>query len=158
MKKILGTITLLSMSTIGFAADDCKKEEAKKAVEFACTEISKNVDSGKKAVSKYRFCGQNYVWLQDTPEVRMVLHPIKTKLNHKFYGGRNKSDLKGYEDKSAEKKKVFIEFDKMANAKPEGGWVDYMWPKPGAEESTPKTSFVKRCAGTNIVAGSGVWK
>jgi methyl-accepting chemotaxis protein len=55
--------------------------------------------------------------------------------------------------------KLFFEFDKMAKAKAEGGWVDYMWAKPGAEKATPKTSFVKKCGGgLNWIAGSGIWK
>lgn len=154
----LFTLALVLLFSNSIFAGDCKKEDAKKAVEVACGELSKDKDKGLKAVEAYRYCGQNYVWLQDTPEIRMVLHPIKTKLNHKAYGGRNKKDLKGYEDKSPEKKKIFIEFDKMALAKAEGGWVDYVWPKPGEENATPKTSFVMKCKGTNIVAGSGVWK
>ncbi len=86
----------------------------------------------------------------------MVLHPIKRKLNHKAHGGRNKKDLKVYKDKKG--KAIFIEFDKVAGANKDGGWVDYVWPKPGSEDATHKVSFVKKCGGgLNWVAGSGIW-
>ena len=79
----------------------------------------------------------------------MVLHPIKRRLNGK--------DLSANKDENG--KVLFVEFDKMAKAKAEGGWVDYVWAKPGAEKATPKTSFVKKCAGgLNWIAGSGIWK
>lgn len=152
--KLLILVFMFSSSV--FAAD-CKKEEAKKSVEWACKQISKDGKKALDAIKKYKYCGQNYVWIQDSPEVRMVLHPIKRKLNHKAHGGRNKKDLKGYKDKKG--KAIFIEFDKVANASKAGGWVDYVWPKPGDEDATPKVSYVKKCGGDlNWVAGSGVWK
>ena len=47
----------------------------------------------------------------------------------------------------------------MANAKKEGGWVEYVWPKPGAEKATDKISFVKKCGGPKgWIIGSGIWK
>jgi methyl-accepting chemotaxis protein len=154
MKLLFTCVLLMSFSAI---AGECTKAEAKKAVEFACGEIEKNGKAGLKAIQEFKYCGQNYVWIQDSPETRMVLHPIKRKLNHKAHGGRNKKDLKGYKDKKG--KAIFIEFDKTANAKADGGWVDYVWPKPGAEDATPKVSFVKKCGGgLNWVAGSGIWK
>jgi methyl-accepting chemotaxis protein len=152
-------ITLLLAMSVGsvFAAGECKKEEAKKSVEWACTQIEKDGKKGLEAIKNFKYCGQNYVWIQDSPEVRMVLHPIKRKLNHKAHGGRNAKDLKGYKDKKG--KAIFIEFDKVAAANAAGGWVDYVWPKPGDEDATPKVSYVKKCAGgLNFVAGSGVWK
>lgn len=155
MKILMMLISLFLLNSS--YAGDCKKEEAKKSVEWACEQISKKGKPALEDIKKFKYCGQNYVWIQDSPDIRMVLHPIKRKLNHKAYGGRNKDDLKGYKDKKG--KAIFIEFDKMANAKAEGGWVDYVWPKPGAEDATPKVSFVKKCAGgLNWIAGSGVWK
>jgi methyl-accepting chemotaxis protein len=153
MKVLFASLMLVSFSA--FSAD-CTKADAKKAVEFACSAIEKSGKDGLKEIQKFKYCGQNYVWIQDSPEVRMVLHPIKRKLNHKAHGGRNKKDLKGYKDKKG--KAIFIEFDKVANANAAGGWVDYVWPKPGAEDATPKVSYVKKCGGgLNWVAGSGIW-
>ena len=154
--KSVITLSVFMLASLSFA-DDCKKEDAKKAVEWACDKISKE---GKKALTEinaHKFCGQNYVWIQDTPEVRMVQHPIKPKLNHTAHGGPNKRDLKDSKDKKGFP--LFVEFDKKANAEKAGGWVEYVWPKPMAEDATPKVSFVKKCDGPlNWIAGSGVWK
>lgn len=146
--KILPLIALLFSASI-FADDDCKKEEAKKSVEWACEKISSlSADAAKAEIQKYRFCGSNYVWVQDA-DVKMVLHPIKVRLNG--------SDLKGNKDEKG--KHLFVEFDKTAKANKDGGWVDYYWAKPGAQEATPKVSFVKLCSGDKKwIAGSGVWK
>lgn len=146
MKKCIFTLVAL-VSLNGFAAD-CTKADAKKAVEFACTAIEAKGDGAKADIKKYRYCGQNYVWVQ-SKELTMVLHPIKRKLTGK--------DLKGFKDKKGQA--IFIAFDKKANAEKAGGWVDYVWPKPGEETATPKTSFVKKCGGDkNWIAGSGIWK
>jgi methyl-accepting chemotaxis protein len=146
MKKCIFTLVAL-VSLNGFAGD-CTKADAKKAVEFACGAIEKKGDGAKADIKKYRYCGQNYVWVQ-SKELKMVLHPIKRKLTGK--------DLKGFKDKKGQA--IFIAFDKKANAEAAGGWVDYVWPKPGEEDATPKTSFVKKCGGgKDWIAGSGIWK
>ena len=140
MTVVLG-ISLTMFGQVNAA--DCTKAEAKKAVEYACEQIEKSGKEGLKVIDKYKYCGQNYVWIQDSPGIKIVLHPIKRKLI--------------FADKNG--KKIFTEFDKMALSTSEGGWVDYVWPKPGAETATPKISFVKKCGGgLNWVAGSGIWK
>ena len=147
MKKVILTCSLVCFFSVpAFAA--CKKEEAKKSVEWACKVISEKGKAAKKDIQKYRFCGKNYVWLQEKGP-KMVLHPIKRKLNGKM--------LDKYKDKKG--KPIFIDFDKEANKSAAGGWVEYVWPKPGEESATPKVSFVKKCeGGLGWVAGSGVWK
>lgn len=147
--KILRTAVLLSLFALSAQADEaCTKEQAKEAVEKVCKEIESKGDSALEMIQGFRFCGSNYVWVQDS-DLNMVIHPIKPKLN--------KTSLK--ENKDENGKALFVEFDKMAKAKKDGGWVDYVWPKPGAEKATDKISFVKKCGGgKNWIAGSGVWK
>ncbi|EQC51332.1 cache domain-containing protein [Bacteriovorax sp. DB6_IX] len=142
--SIVLALTLLTSSN----AFSCSKEEAKASVEKICSLIGAKGDGAKDEIKKFRYCGTNYVWVQDS-DVKMVIHPIKGRLN-----GR---DLKKNKDKKG--KHLFVEFDKMAKAKAEGGWVDYYWTKPGEEAPTPKVSFVKMCPGDKKwIAGSGVWK
>lgn len=132
----------------GHVLAKCTKEQAKKAVEQACALISTKGEKAKADIQTLRFCGDNYVWVQDK-DVNMVLHPIKRRLNGK--------SLKGNKDENG--KLLFVEMDKAANANAAGGWVEYVWPKPGAEKATPKISFVKKCeGGLGWVAGAGVWK
>lgn len=139
---------LFTLSSLSTNAAECKKEEAQAAVEKACKLIEAKNEGALDEIKAYKFCGDNYVWIQDS-DVKMVLHPIKPRLNGKSL----------MENKDPAGKLLFVEFDKMAKANAAGGWVDYQWPKPGAEEATDKVSFVKMCAGPKKwIAGSGVWK
>lgn len=151
------TLALLAIvsSTSVFAAGVCSKAEAEKKVNEVCKAIEEKGEAAKAdwpAGLLFSDCGDNYVWVQDTsPEIKMVMHPIKQKLIGQ--------SLKEMPDEN--KFMLFAAFDKEAKAKPNGVWVDYVWPKPGAEKATPKTSFVKLCkmkAGGAWIAGAGVWK
>ncbi len=138
-------ITLLATNT---HAGDCSKEQAKASVEKICGMIEAKGKGALKDIAKFRYCGSNYVWVQDK-DVKMVIHPIKPRLNGK--------DLKASKDEKG--KHLFVEFDKLAKSTPAGGWVDYHWAKAGAEKATPKVSFVKTCsAKLGWIAGSGIWK
>lgn len=150
MLKASLVLCLSLVSLLAIADDDCKQDQAKEAVLKMCAEIEKDADKGLEAVQSFRFCGTNYVWVQDTSaEIVMVKHPIKPKLNGTAIG-------KNADDNG---KLLFAEFDKAAKANKDGGWVEYVWPKPGAEKATPKISFVKMCGGAKKwIAGSGVWK
>jgi methyl-accepting chemotaxis protein len=149
MKKIaLFSVSVFTLCLSNAFAGDCSKAQAKESVEKMCNLIKTKGEGAKGDIAKYRYCGSNYVWVQDA-QVKMVLHPIKRRLNGK--------DLKGSKDENG--KALFVEFDKTANANPAGGWVDYVWAKPGAEKATPKVSFVKKCeGGLNWIVGSGIWK
>ena len=128
----------------------CSKDEPKNAVVQACKWIEEKGEGAVAEINKFRFCGSNYVWVQDTTDkILMVTHPTKPRLN--------KTSL--LENKDENGFPLFKEFDKAAKAKKDGAWVDYLWAKPGAEKATAKTSFVKLCGGSlKWVAGSGVWK
>ncbi|MEO1575853.1 MAG: cache domain-containing protein, partial [Pseudomonadota bacterium] len=83
------------------------------------------------AVKRLRYEDREYFWINDM-QVQMVMHPYKPQLD-----GTDLSDLK---DPTG--KKPFVEF--VAAARDGGGFVDYMWPKPGADDPVPKISYVKK--------------
>ncbi len=157
MKSILiSAVSVFALySTASFGI--CSKEEAIAAVNKACSIINEKGNDSLKDIAKFRFCGSNYVWIQDTDPkiadgkspIKMVQHPVQRRLD----GG----DLTQHKDEDGVF--LFIEFDKMAKQNKDGGWVDYKWKKAGAETATPKTSFVKLC-GDKVpwIAGAGVWK
>lgn len=146
-KKVL-IANALVLASFNVSAADCTKEQAKASVEKMCGLISSKGKAALPEIAKYRFCGSNYVWIQDK-DVKMVLHPIKRRLNGK--------SLTSNKDENG--KALFVEFDKVAKANAKGGWVDYVWAKPGAEKATPKVSYVKACGGDlGWIAGAGVWK
>ncbi len=147
MKKLLFLLTIISFTQLSFAGD-CSKEQAKASVEKMCKLIETKGKAAISEIKKYRYCGTNYVWIQDS-DIKMVVHPIKGRLNGK--------SLKKIKDKKG--LHLFVEFDKLAKANADGGWVDYYWTKPGDEAPTLKTSYIKMCGGPlKWIAGSGVWK
>ncbi|WP_117191306.1 methyl-accepting chemotaxis protein [Rhizobium terrae] len=89
--------------------------------------------------------GSGYFWINDmTP--RMVMHPIKPELNGK--------DLSG--DKDPNGKFLFVEFVNTVKAGGKG-FVDYYWPKPGAEQPVEKYSHVAGFSPWGWIVGTGVY-
>ncbi len=76
----------------------------------------------------------------------MVMHPYKPELN-----GR---DLSGIKDPDG--KRIFVEFVQVCKEKGEG-FVEYLWPKYGAEEPQPKISFVKLFPEWDWIIGTGIY-
>lgn len=148
--KKIAILAVAIFSANGFSETPCSKEQAKESVLKMCKSIEEKGEGAKSDIQKYRYCGDNYVWVQNAKDITMVIHPIKVALNGK--------DLKEHKDEKG--KFLFIEFDKAAKANSEGGWVDYVWAKAGAEKATDKESFVKLCKKGDLewIAGSGVWK
>lgn len=148
MKKLFLTaiLSIASVST-AFAEDVCTKDQAKEAVEKVCKEIEAKGDGALEMVQTFRFCGSNYVWVQDS-DLKMVIHPIKPKLNG--------SSLK--ENKDDNGKLLFVEFDKSAKANKNGGWVDYVWPNQVRKKRQTKFLSLKNAAALkagSLVLGSG---
>ncbi|MDH0866854.1 methyl-accepting chemotaxis protein [Mitsuaria sp. GD03876] len=105
-------------------------------------------DAKKQAaaeIGKIRYSGNEYLWINDmTP--KMVMHPIKPELNDK--------DLSGNKDPNG--LKLFVAF--VDTVKAQGaGFVDYLWPKPGAKDPEPKRSYVAGFKPWGWVIGSGVY-
>ena len=98
------------------------------------------------AMKGLRYDGKEYFWINDTRPV-MVMHPIKPKLDGK--------DLSGVADPTG--KKLFLEMVETAKSDPAGGFVEYMWPKPGHEEPIRKVSYVKLFEPWGWIVGSGIY-
>jgi methyl-accepting chemotaxis protein len=105
-------------------------------------------DAKAKAMAEIktiRYEGKEYVWINDM-HPRMVMHPIKPELD-----GKDLSD-----NKDPNGKHLFVEF--VDTVKKSGsGYVDYLWPKPGAKDPEPKRSYVVGFAPWGWVLGSGVY-
>jgi methyl-accepting chemotaxis protein len=92
-----------------------------------------------------RYGGTNYFWINDDHPT-MIVHPIKPQLDG--------TDLTSFKDPSG--KALFVEAVKAAQ-NPAGGYVYYLWPKPGSEKPVAKLSFVKRFAPWGWVIGTGIY-
>jgi methyl-accepting chemotaxis protein len=97
------------------------------------------------AVRPMRYEGSNYFWINDEHPT-MIMHPIKPELDG--------TDLNSLKDPSG--KVVFVEFVKAAQA-PGGGFVYYLWPRPGSAKPVDKLSYVKRFEPWGWVIGTGIY-
>ncbi|HSH70383.1 MAG TPA: methyl-accepting chemotaxis protein, partial [Deferrisomatales bacterium] len=89
--------------------------------------------------------GKDYFWINDTRPF-MVMHPYKPALDG--------TDLSGFKDPNG--KLLFVEFARVCQADGEG-FVDYLWPKYGADLPVPKLSYVRLFKPWGWVVGSGVY-
>ena len=89
--------------------------------------------------------GKDYFWINDMVP-RMIMHPYKPELDG--------TDLSDYQDPNG--KRLFVEFVRVCEAQGEG-FVDYYWPKYGAETPQPKLSFVKHFPPWDWIIGSGIY-
>jgi methyl-accepting chemotaxis protein len=99
----------------------------------------------KNAIRNMRYDKVEYFWINNLEDL-MVMHPIKPELE-----GKKLDQLK---DKNG--KFLFLEFNKVVNAQG-AGFVDYLWPKPGAEEGVQKISYVMGYQPWGWVIGSGIY-
>lgn len=97
------------------------------------------------AIRAMRYEGGNYFWINDDHPT-MIMHPIKPALDG--------TDLTSFKDPSG--RAIFVEFVQAAQASG-GGFVRYLWPKPGYEQSVAKLSFVKRFAPWGWILGTGIY-
>lgn len=98
-----------------------------------------------EAIRSMRYEGNNYFWINDEHPT-MIMHPIKPELDG--------TDLSSFKDPTG--KAVFVEFAKAAQT-PAGGYVHYLWAKPGQHQPVAKLSFVKRFAPWGWVIGTGIY-
>jgi len=92
-----------------------------------------------------RYDGSNYFWINDG-HTTMVMHPIKPELDG--------TDLSSFRDPAG--KAVFVDFVKAAAAS-DGGYVYYLWPKPGRSEAVAKVSYVRTFLPWGWTVGTGVY-
>jgi methyl-accepting chemotaxis protein len=88
---------------------------------------------------------KDYFWINDLHPT-MIMHPYKPEMDGQ--------DLT--ESKDPNGKHLFIEFARVAKEKGEG-FVDYLWPKYGADKPQPKLSFVALFKEWGWVVGTGLY-
>ncbi len=98
--------------------------------------------------------GSGYFWINDTarPFPTMIMHPTSPKLNNTVMADAKYNCAPG-------KQNLFAAFVEVT-AKDEGGYVEYLWPKPtkaGLTSEQPKVSFVKRHKESGWIIGTGVY-
>jgi cytochrome c len=143
-------LLILPLVTVSaFAQDKATPKEVVQKVKEAVKLIQdKGADAAFQAIGDK---GGAFVWKDSYVVVtdtsgKMLVHPVNAKLV-----GTN---VKGIKDANG---KLFqAEMDNVA-ASQGGGWVDFMWVKPGEKTPTPKVSFVMAVPGTELICNAGVY-
>ena len=148
---IASVITITMCITTPAWASKATKEECILQCQKAAQLIKQNgVEDGIQTIGNKKgpfVWKDTYVFLMNM-EGQMLAHPMNPSLTRK--GSLLKTP-------DAAGNLFFDDFIKVAN-NPGTGWVDYMWPKPGEEQPTPKTSYIYRVAGTPYFVGAGIYK
>ncbi len=114
-------------------------------VKSAAKVIAKSGPSCDTFKSKDWMAGDYYIFVTG-PDERLLCHPNASMV------GKPEPDIV-----DANGKKVGTELLKAAH-KRGGGWVEYVWPRPGQTTPVPKTSYAMRVKGSDgkwYVVGSG---
>jgi methyl-accepting chemotaxis protein len=96
-------------------------------------------------IGQLRYRDNDYFWINDL-EPRMLMHPNFPNLD-----GKNLS-----QDRDPTGKYLFLEMVDVVKKHNEG-FVEYMWPKPGATTPVPKLSYVKLFKPWGWIIGSGIY-
>ncbi|MEO1199535.1 MAG: cache domain-containing protein [Pseudomonadota bacterium] len=114
---------------------------------FQAGEISEDAarNNALAAMRAMRYRGNEYLFVGDM-DLKMVMHPIALDLV-----GKDLSDM-------ADPNGVYLFREMVNRVETNGaGVVDYMWPKPGAEAPSPKTSYVAGFESWGWFVGTGVY-
>jgi len=117
---------------------------AKEAAAGSMTEAAAR-EAALKRLEALRYEKNEYFWVNDMAPV-LLMHPFSKQLVGK--------DVSTNADPTG--KRLFVEMVQVVRAQG-GGFVDYMWPKPGLDKPVPKISYVKGFAPWGWVIGSGVY-
>jgi len=155
MKSKKLVIALLLVFTFGFiwvglshAGDSATPQEVIAKVREAATYMEKHGQKGLSAFNKGSpwVWKDTYVFVVDCDKVTLAAHPIKPFLVGKPLASLR--DIKG--------NMFFVQFCQVSK-RPNGGWVEYWWPKPGEKTPSRKLTYVLAVKGTQYVVGSGIY-
>ena len=146
---VCAVILLFARSSV-HAGEKATAQEVIQKVSEAVEYISK---AGESCFKEFNDPNGKWVWggtyvfiMKCDPFPSLVTHPIKPKLIGK--------DLSKLKDKTGNY--FFIQLCEVTKM-PKGGWVEYLWPKPGEKKASRKLSFCRQIPGTTYQAGAGIY-
>jgi cytochrome c len=149
LKSLIGVAGLtlsLSFSAHVFAEEAATAAEVVEKVKAAAAELSSAGEAGIAAFqgkdSKWAW-KDTYVFVYDCEADQALAHPTLT--------GKPVMHIKDKADKE-----LFVALCE-AGKQDTGGWVSYMWPKPGAEEPSEKLSYALAVEGTTYQVSAGIY-
>ena len=151
MKRVASVLSVLILlcASAAFAKSYVPKSNTRVAIKSyvrnAAKVVAKSGPSCESFKSKDWMAGDYYVFVTG-PDNRIVCHPSASMV------GKDNADIV-----DANGKKVGMELIAAAKKKG-GGWVDYVWPRPGQTTPVRKSSYamhVKGADGKWYVVGAG---
>ncbi len=151
MKKLILLAVLFSAGTAAHAADQTATPQDAYDMVLKASYVLENMgEEGLEAFSHKEgdfWKGDLYITVWNCDEKRMVFH-INPKL---IEMGDKAWDLQG-------KTGVYLGRELCAAAKnPNGGWVEYWWPKPGETEPSRKITFIVQVPGQPYQVTAGIY-
>jgi signal transduction histidine kinase len=148
-KKLIGIASLtfgLGFAANGFASEEAATaEEVAEKVKAAAVALAEAGEAGLadfQGESKWAW-KDTYVFVYDCDADKALAHPTLTD-----------KPIMQIKDKAG--KELFVELC-AAGQQATGGWVSYMWPKPGAEEPSQKISYALSVEGTTYQVSAGIY-
>lgn len=153
MKKcviiLIGAILCYSFTQPAIA-EDATPQEVLQKVQAAANYIAQKgdgvFDEFNNKTGRWVWGGTYVFVMKCSPFPSLATHPIKPDLIGK--------DLSGLKDKTGNY--FFIQLCDAAS-NPKGGWVEYLWPKPGEKNPSRKISFCMAVPGTEYQVGAGLY-
>lgn len=151
MKQMILFAALVSIVTAVHAADRAATPQDAYDMVLKASYVLENM--GKEGLEAFShkegefWKGDLYITVWNCDEKRMVFH-INPKL---IEMGDKAWDLQG-------KTGVYLSRELCAAAKnPNGGWVEYWWPKPGETEPSRKITFIIQVPGQPYQVTAGIY-
>ncbi|RJQ75555.1 MAG: hypothetical protein C4519_15555 [Desulfobacteraceae bacterium] len=150
-------VVVFLMQLTAWAGEPCGKEAVIKAVEQAVAILEKEGPAGLEKVGQIRFCGDNYVFVNDL-KGKTLMHANGQLIGKILIALKDDTGKRFFAD--------FTEVAQKSQATHNGqsyfngcDWVAYRWPKPGQQSFSPKESYVKGClmGDTNVYVGAGIY-
>lgn len=146
---ILAAIVLLVAPEPAQSGDRATREEVFMKVHLAMRLLR---DKGLESLSEIRDPNGSFVWkdtyvfVVDCDADRVIANPA--------FPERVGGDIRKHTDYAG-----FRYGDTLCETagQPGGGWIDYVWLRPGSDEPEPKSSFVMSVPGTSLQVGAGVY-
>ncbi|MBI5129935.1 MAG: methyl-accepting chemotaxis protein [Rhodopseudomonas palustris] len=155
---LLGT-TFMASQEIGWGLKQQKQIELRNLTDLAIAIVKDEHDAAQRGelkadeaqkralsrISKLRYGGKEYFFITDM-QSRMLMHPIATQLI-----GQDQTNTRDPNGKP-----LFTEMVDIVRRNG-SGYVDYAWPKPGADKPYPKLTHVAGFTPWGWLIGTGVY-
>ena len=154
MRMILIAALVAGLAASGTSADSTHDEYAtpnevvskvRKAAKLLADQGAAGIEVLRDSTSEFTW-KDTYVFVVDCNRDLVLANPAFPK--------RQGGDIKQHTDYDG--KQYGLELCKTAQ-QPGGGWVEYVWPRPGGGEPSRKISYVTKVEGRSYQLGAGIY-